>query len=76
MIAERYPKKTILAIVRFLPTVIAFAVGYLVAAYLIEAWHLLVFALIQGSIVAFGMPARASTLIEIAGRNRLISANC
>ena len=75
VIAERYPKKTILAIVRLLLAVLAFAVGYLVAAELIEAWHLLVFALIQGSIVAFGMPAGASILIEIVGRDRLMSAN-
>ena len=75
MIAERYPKKTILAIVRFLLAVIAFTVGYLVTADLIKAWHLLVFALIQGNIVAFGMPPDASILIEIAGRDRLMSAN-
>ena len=75
VIAERYPKKTILAIVRLLLAVLAFAVGYLVAADVIEAWHLLVFALIQGSIVAFGMPAGASILIEIVGRDRLMSAN-
>jgi MFS family permease len=75
VIAERYPKKTILAIVRLLLAALAFAIGYLVAAGLIEAWYLLAFALIQGSIVAFGMPAGQSILIEIVGRDRLMSAN-
>jgi MFS family permease len=74
IVADRFPKRDILIWVRVALAVLSFAVGYLVVSGRIEVWHLVVFALVQGSIVAFGMPASTAIIYEMVGRRRLLTA--
>jgi MFS family permease len=73
IVADRFPKRDILIWVRVALAVLSFAVGYLVVSGRIEVWHLVVFALVQGSIVAFGMPASTAIIYEMVGRRRLLT---
>ena len=72
--ADRLPKRDILIVAQAIMAGLAFVVGYLVAAELINVWHLLALALVQGGFVAFALPANQSFIIEIVGRDRLVSA--
>ncbi|MDA1258065.1 MAG: MFS transporter [Chloroflexi bacterium] len=72
--ADKFPKRDILLVVRAAIVVLSFITGYLIAADLITVWILLILALAQGSVVAFGMPANQSFVIEVVGRDRLMSA--
>ncbi len=73
VVADRFPKRDILAAARIIQMVLMFIVGYLVAADLINVWHLIGLALVQGSVVAFGMPANTSIIVELVGRRNLLS---
>ena len=75
VVADRYPKRTILLWVRAGLAALAFLVGFLVITDAIAIWHLILLALVQGSIIAFGMPAGQTFIIEIVGRERLLTAN-
>ena len=72
--SDRFPKRDILIWVRAGLAMLAFTVGYLVVAGWIQTWHLVVLALAQGSIVAFGMPANTAIVVEIVGRRSLQDA--
>ncbi len=74
IVSDRAPKRDILVWSRVALAALAFAAGYLVVSEIIEVWHLILFALVQGSIVAFGMPANTAITYEIVGRERLLSA--
>ncbi len=72
--ADRFPKRDILLVVRVAITALSFLTGYLIATDLITVWMLLALALVQGSVVAFGMPANQSFVVELVGRDKLMSA--
>ncbi|MBT3942631.1 MAG: MFS transporter [Chloroflexi bacterium] len=73
--ADRFPKRDILLIVRAAIVAASFLTGYLIAADIITVWILLALALFQGSVVAFGMPANQSFVVELVGRDKLMSAS-
>lgn len=72
--ADRFPKRDILLAVRVVIVALSFMTGYLIVADLITVWILLALALIQGGVIAFGMPANQSFVVELVGRDRLMSA--
>ena len=74
LVADRLPKRDVMIVVRSVMAGFAFIVGYLVAADLINIWHLMILAIIQGGFVAFGMPANQSFVIDLVGRRHLMSA--
>lgn len=72
--ADRLPKRDIIIAIRTIMAGLSFVVGYLVAADLINVWHLLVLGLVQGGFAAFAMPVSQSIVIELVGRDRITSA--
>ena len=72
--ADRFPKRNILLIVRLLMISLGLVVGYLVAVEAITIWALLGLALVQGGIAAFGMPANQSLVVELVGRDNVLTA--
>ncbi|HJM53397.1 MAG TPA: MFS transporter [Dehalococcoidia bacterium] len=72
--ADRFPKRDILLVVRMAIVAMSFLTGYLIVSDLMTVWILLALALAQGSIVAFGMPANQSFVVELVGRDKLMSA--
>jgi MFS family permease len=72
--ADRFPKRDILLVVRASIVAMSFLTGYLITVDLITVWILLGLALAQGSVVAFGMPANQSFVVELVGRGKLMSA--
>jgi len=74
VVADRFPKRDILVLVRLGLAALALVAGYLVATDVITIWHLLALALVQGSITAFGMPASRSIVAELVGRDNMLIA--
>ena len=72
--ADRFPKRDILLVVRAAIVAMSFLTAYLISADLMTVWILLGLALAQGSVVAFGMPANQSFVVELVGRDKLMSA--
>ena len=72
--ADRFPKRDILLVVRGAIVAMSFLTAYLIFADLMTVWILLGLALAQGSVVAFGMPANQSFVVELVGRDKLMSA--
>lgn len=72
--SDSFAKRNILLVVRLALAVVAFSVGYLVASGAISVWHLVGFAMVQGAILAFGMPASMTIAYDIVGKERLFSA--
>jgi MFS family permease len=72
--ADRFPKRNVLLVVRLLMVSIGLVVGYLVAVDAITIWALLGLAVVQGGIAAFGLPANQSLVIELVGRDNVLTA--
>jgi MFS family permease len=56
-LADRSRIRNILIITQLLLSVLAFALGLLVSTGSVELWHLVVFSLLEGSVIAFDLPA-------------------
>lgn len=57
VIADRWGAKRILILTQLLLATFAFAIGCIVFGGHVEYWHLLVFAVLEGTVLAFDIPA-------------------
>lgn len=73
-IVDRFDKRKVLALVHFSSGSIAIFTGLLVITSNIELWHMLVFALIQGLLMATQLPANNSLAYQLVGPQRLLNA--
>jgi len=64
-VVDRMPKRRVLFATQVLLGVTAFALWGVVAAGVVELWHVYLFAFLQGVITAFDNPARQSFVSEI-----------
>jgi MFS family permease len=74
VIADRYPKRTLLILNQGVLCLTALTVGLLVGFGLIQYWHLVVTAFIQGLMVSINMPARQSWIPSLVSRDELPNA--
>ncbi|HSW63840.1 MAG TPA: MFS transporter [Dissulfurispiraceae bacterium] len=74
MVADRYPKRTILIITQFLSAVPAVFVAVLADLAIIKVWHVGAAALFLGIINAFDVPTRQSFLAEVVDRSAITNA--
>lgn len=74
LLADRYPKRTLLMGALFCQGLIALGIALLTAAELITWVHLLIAAALHGCVMAMTMPARQALIIELVGRERLTNA--
>ena len=74
VIADRYPKRTLLILNQGVLCLNALALGLLVGFGLIQYWHLVVSAFIQGMMVSINMPARQSWIPSLVSQDDLPNA--
>lgn len=74
VLADRYPKRTLLLLVQAGLCVTAVAVGVLITLHLIQWWHLMIAAFIQGTCFAVNMPARQSWIPSLVPSKELPNA--
>jgi MFS family permease len=74
IVADSLPKRPTIAATQTIAMVLAFALAVLVASGVVEPWHVLGFALLLGITSALDIPARQTFVIEMVGRDDLVSA--
>ena len=65
VVADRFPRRTILIITQTSMTILAFLVAALTFLHLIQPWHILVMAFLLGAANSFDAPARQSFVLEM-----------
>lgn len=73
-IADRVNKRNLTAGTQVFPFIFSFTVAILVLTGLISIPILVAFGLVQGTAFAFGMPARQPLMIQVVGREHMLSA--
>jgi MFS family permease len=74
VMADRFPKRTILYVTQALSGLLALTVGMLVITDLVQLWMLYVLGLMLGFITVFDNPARQTFVREMVGNERLTNA--
>src|SRR5579883_3306191 len=74
VIADRYPKRTLLILNQTALCITSLVVGVLIGLGLIQYWHLLVTGFIQGLCTAINMPARQSWIPSLVAQDDLPNA--
>lgn len=74
VIADRFPRRTLLIMTQSSLMVLAFILFGLTAAKLVMPWHIIVLAFLQGVCNAFDAPARQAFVPELVPKNDLTNA--
>lgn len=74
VMADRWPKRTILLVTQSLSMVQAFLLWILIASGTMQLWHLYVLAFLLGILNSLGRPASRSFTVELVGRKDLSNA--
>ncbi|MGZ5408942.1 MAG: MFS transporter [Aeromicrobium sp.] len=74
VVADRYPKRTILRLTQLAMALPAVLLGVLAVTGVVQAWHVYVIAFVFGVATAFDAPARQSFVVEIVGKEDLANA--
>ena len=73
-LADRVPKIKLVIIIHCLNIILVFMMATLISFGIIRFWHLVVFGLINGSLIVLQVPSRQSIVPEIVNESRLINA--
>lgn len=74
VIADRFPRRTLLMITQTAMMIFAFVLAGLVFANLVQPWHIVVLAFLSGIANAFDAPARISFVREMVDREHMSNA--
>ncbi len=74
LLADRYPRRTILWTSSSFGAVTAAAIAFLVIADLVEVWHAYAFALVSGLTMAINQPARQAAVFDTSTDDTLQNA--
>jgi MFS family permease len=74
VIADRFPKRTILMVTQVAMGTTAVALGLLAVFDVVETWHIYVLAFLFGAGSAFDTPARSAFVNEMVSPNRIVNA--
>lgn len=74
VLADRLPKRKAILATQAAFMIQAFVFGALVAAGVIQLWHIYILAVIQGLINAVDIPTRQAFVVEMVGRDDLLNA--
>jgi MFS family permease len=74
VIADRFPKRTLIILTQAISMVMAFVLAALVFTRTIEVWHVIAVSLVLGTVFAFDAPARQSYTVELVGKGDLMNA--
>ncbi|MCO5175506.1 MAG: MFS transporter [Thermomicrobiales bacterium] len=74
VVADRFPKRNVLLLTQTLIGVAAVLNAILVLTGVVQIWHLMAVAAIQGTGFAFNMPSRQAFIGQLVSRDRLMNA--
>ncbi|MDD3012299.1 MAG: MFS transporter [Candidatus Gastranaerophilales bacterium] len=74
IVADKFPRRTTLIITQTSTMILTFVLTLLIAFNVIEIWHIVVIATLNGIIFAIDMPVRQSYMIDMAGKKDLMNA--
>jgi MFS family permease len=74
VVADRVRKRNVILFSQLSIGIAVTVIGILILTDLIEIWHLVVMALVQGTAFAFNMPARQAYIAEVVPREALMNA--
>lgn len=74
VIADRFPKRTLLIITQTIFGIQALVLGTLVLTGLVQLWHVEVLALVYGLVNTLDNPTRQSFVVELVGESQLRNA--
>src|SRR5712691_1463600 len=72
--ADRLDKRKILIITQIAQIIFAIALGWLVLAHRVQIWHVIFFASLLGTSIAFEMPAISALVPELVKRDEIAAA--
>ena len=72
--ADRIARRTLLALTQVGLALVGGILALLVLTGLVQVWHLFAFAVLQGALFAFNVPARQSFLTELVHKDDLVNA--
>ncbi|MBM3141024.1 MAG: MFS transporter, partial [Chloroflexi bacterium] len=73
-LADRVPRLKLLKVTQTVSFLLALALAALVAADVVEVWHIVLFGVLSGAVHAFDQPTRQALLPDIVRREELTSA--
>ena len=74
VISDRFPKRNLLIITQSCNGLIALLVALLIVTDRVQIWHMIVAAILTGTVFAFNMPGRQSLIPELVSRDKLSNA--
>ena len=74
VVADRVVKRNLLIVTQAATGVLAFFVAFLITANWIQAWHVLVVAVLTGMIFSFNAPGRQAIVTELVPEDQLMNA--
>ena len=74
VVSDRFPKRTLLAVTQTCNGIIALLVAILVITDLVQIWHMIIAAVLSGTVFAFNMPGRQSLIPELVSKEKLSNA--
>lgn len=74
VIADRFPRRTVLVITQSAFMLLAFVLAALTFLGVVQPWHVLVLATLSGVVNAFDAPARQAFVTELVARDDLTNA--
>lgn len=73
-IVDRVPKQRLLLLTQVAAMILAVTLAALTLSGLVQAWHVMVLAVLLGVVNAFDAPARQSFTVEMVGKEDLLNA--
>ena len=74
VISDRVPKRNLLVVTQSCNGIIALLVAVLIVTDLVQIWHMIVAAVLTGTVFAFNMPGRQSLIPELVSKDKLSNA--
>ncbi|MCE1190271.1 MAG: MFS transporter [Ignavibacteria bacterium] len=74
IIADRYPKRTIILCTQVFMMILAFTLAILTYLQIIQPYQIIIFGFLLGIANAFDAPARQSFVLEMVGREDMVNA--
>ncbi len=74
VIIDRVPKRTLLLLTQTAEMLLAFILAADVFLGWVQAWHIVILALLLGAVTSFDAPARQAFVVEMVGRDDLMNA--
>ena len=74
VLVDRLNRRDLIIVAQLVQATMAFTIAVLIMLDRIELWHIMVMAFVDGAVVSVKLPSRMALVLDVAGRDRLLSA--